>query len=152
MKTKPFAEAVIDSLRKYCVRHYDGNVRKMSEFLGIDPDSGVVARLLRTTGAGPMLGKIGPVMDKIGVTICNVENGAKEPVEPMTRAAYVQIDKSFTVVEDTASVIRALRVENARLKEERDAYKDIVVRLTKLIERNDKSITINITNNNHISK
>lgn len=150
MQTKPFAEAVIDSLREYCVRHYGGNARKMSDFLGIDPDSGVVARWLRTTGAGPTLGKIGPAMDKIGVTVCSVDESAKEPVEPLPRAAYIQIDKGLTNIEDVPAMVQALRLENERLKEERDTYKEIVVRLTKLIERNDKSI--NITNNNHISK
>ncbi len=150
MKTKPFAEAVIDSLRKYCVRYYGGNARKLSEFLGIDPDSGVVSRWLRSSGAGPTLGKIGPVMDRIGVTVCNVEEAVKEPVEPTTKVAYMQIGKSLSRMDDIPDIVQSLRIENDRLKEERDTYKEIVVRLTKLLEHNDKAI--NITNNNHISK
>lgn len=85
MSNLPFAEAVIDCLREYCNRHYNGNARKLSEFVGINPDTGMVARWLRGNSSGPTLGSIGPVMDKLGVTV--------EPPQPATRTIWVHGNK-----------------------------------------------------------
>ncbi len=146
MKTKPFAEAVISSLREYCLLHYGGNMRAFSAFLGIDPDSGVVSRWMRSTGAGPTLAKIGPAMDKIGVTLTTANKADDNPFE-----MKIQLAKGtpVTTLNEALEELLALRKENARLKEERDAYKAIVMNMSKLLGQDS---AINITNNNSIAK
>lgn len=146
MKTKPFAEAVISSLREYCLRHYGGNMRAFSAFLGIDPDSGVVSRWMRSTGAGPTLAKIGPAMDKLGVTLTTANKADEKPFE-----MKIQLAKGLplTTLNEALEEVLVLRKENARLKEELDAYKAIVMNMSKLLGQDN---TINITNNNNITK
>lgn len=139
MMNKPFAEEAIDILRRYCNLHYGGNARAFSSFLEIDPDSGVVSRWLRGTGAGPTLGKIGPVMDKLNVTL--LEPTAAQPAQ--TTAADTSLQK------ENAALQSALEEANTRINQligERNAFRDMAYMLSQNKSGNENNV--HITNNN----
>lgn len=139
MMNKPFAKEAIDILRRYCNLHYGGNARAFSAFLEIDPDSGVVSRWLRGTGAGPTLGKIGPVMDKLNVTL----------LEPTTVQPFAQPAGSTSLQKENAELKSALEEAKTRINQligERNAFRDMAFMLSQNKSGNENNV--HITNNN----
>ena len=63
----PFADRTIDLLQDYCDTRFNGNIRAMAVFLGLDPDGGMLHRWLKKKN--PTLSMVGPCLDKIGAVL-----------------------------------------------------------------------------------
>lgn len=112
----PFADKAMDLLQDYCDTRFNGNVRAMAVFLGLDPDNGMLHRWLKKKN--PTLSAVGPCLDKIGATIVGID---EKP-----RSANPSQNKEALLEEELAQTKRMLADANAQnyvLQGRIDAYK-----------------------------
>lgn len=117
---KPICDKALDLLQEYCDTRFNGNIRAMTVFLGMDPDNGMLHRWLKKRN--PTLAGIGPCLDKIGAVLLGPDERPRAPVGKQV-PDVAALQEELDAVKQERDQVAA---QNYVLQGKLDAYKSLL--------------------------